>query len=134
MGLALRMRPVLNASVVRNSSVEESVGRSTIFINISVCILVRISSTSSGLKLRERRGAHRRADLQTEIGSSTLMTLRRSTECHGRLLLAIVVKNDRWRVDDPQATLELNGLQFLRVSRLRCNRTHLHGDGPSKGV
>jgi hypothetical protein len=27
-GLALRRRPVLNASIVRNSSVEENVGRS----------------------------------------------------------------------------------------------------------
>jgi len=136
MGVALRRRPVLNASVVRNSSVEENVGRSTIFIKLSVCILVRISSTSSGLELRSRRGAERRADLATEIGSSTssgLTTLRRSTECHGRLL-AIVVKNDRRRVDDPQATLELNGLQFLRVSRLRCNGTHLHGDGCQKGL
>jgi hypothetical protein len=28
MGLALRRRPVLNANIVRNSSVEENVGRS----------------------------------------------------------------------------------------------------------
>jgi len=35
----------------------------------------------------------------------------------------IVVKDDPRRVDDPQATLELNGLQFLRASRLRCKRT-----------
>ena len=47
MGLALTRRPVLNPSVVRNSSVEENVGRSTIFINLSVCIFVRISSTST---------------------------------------------------------------------------------------
>jgi hypothetical protein len=34
MGLALRRGPMLNASLVRNSSVEENVGRSTIFINL----------------------------------------------------------------------------------------------------
>jgi hypothetical protein len=45
----------------------------------------------------------------------------------------IVVKDDRRRVNDAQATLELNGLQFLRVSRLRCNGAHLHSDAPSKG-
>jgi hypothetical protein len=27
----------------------------------------------------------------------------------------------------------LNRMQFLRVSRQRCNGTHLHGDAPSKG-
>ena len=32
-----------------------------------------------------------------------------------------IVKDDPRRVDDPQATLELNGLQFLRASRLRYN-------------
>jgi hypothetical protein len=55
MGLALRRCPVLNASMVRSSSVEENVGRSQIVINLSVCALARISSTSSGLELRSRR-------------------------------------------------------------------------------
>jgi hypothetical protein len=45
----------------------------------------------------------------------------------------IIVEYDPRRVDDLQATLELNGLQSLRVSQLRCNGTHLHGDGRSKG-
>jgi len=36
MGLALRRRPVLNASVVRNSSVEENVGRTSIFLFASL--------------------------------------------------------------------------------------------------
>jgi len=82
MGLALRRHPVLNANIVRNSSVEENVGRSGIFINLSVCVLARISSTSSGLELRSRRGAGRRADLPMEIESWTssgLTTLRRRT-------------------------------------------------------
>ena len=33
----------------------------------------------------------------------------------------IVVKDDPRRVDDAQATLKLNRLQFLRVSWLHCN-------------
>ena len=49
---------------------------------------------------------------------------------HRRFLLAldavIVFKYDTRRVDDPQATLELDRLQLLRVSRLRGNGTHLH--------
>jgi hypothetical protein len=41
----------------------------------------------------------------------------------------VVFKYDTWRVDDPQAALELNRLQ-LRVSRLRRNGTHLHKEDP----
>src|SRR6266851_7668069 len=47
--------------------------------------------------------------------------------------MIVVVKDDPQRVDNAQAMLELNRLQFLGVSRLRCNGTHLHGDAPSKG-
>jgi hypothetical protein len=40
----------------------------------------------------------------------------------------VVFEYDTWRVDDPQAALELNRLQLLRVPRLRRNGTYLHHD------
>ena len=47
--------------------------------------------------------------------------------------MIIVVKDDPRRVDDAQATLELNGLQVFRVSWLRRNGTHLRRHAPSEG-
>jgi hypothetical protein len=48
------------------------------------------------------------------------------------LEVVIVFKYDTLRVDDPQAALELNRLQLLRVSRLRRNGTRLNARPSSK--
>ena len=45
----------------------------------------------------------------------------------------IVVKGDPRRIDDVQATLELNGLQFFHGPWLRRNGTHRRCDAPSEG-
>jgi len=47
--------------------------------------------------------------------------------------MGFVVKDNPRRIDDAQATLELNGMQFFRVPWLRHDDTHLRRDAPSKG-
>ena len=76
-------RPVLSASIVKNSGVEENIGKSYIFISLSVCVRARISSTGDNPEMKTRRGEGEYAHPPTEIESSTssgLITFRRSTD------------------------------------------------------
>ena len=122
-------RPVLSASIVKNSSVEENVGKSLIFISLSVCVRARISSTSDNPEMRTRKG---RESMRTTHGNWIVDVFRfdNIAQEHRRFLLAldavVVFKYDTRRVDDPQAALELDRLQLVRVSRLRGNGAHLH--------
>ena len=81
--------------------------------------------------MRTRRGEGEYAHPPTEIGSSTpsgLTTMRRSTDDAFWPWMLSSSSNITPGVDDPQAALELDRLQLVRVSRLRGNGAHLHND------
>ena len=121
--------PPLKASIVKNSSVEPNSGR---LCNVAGGVLIIISSTTRIYKCEIKEVSIQHGVLTNSYRVLDIFHLDDITEQHATFLasfaiiIAILVKNDSWRVNDTHSTLELDRLQVFRMARLGCDSTYLN--------